>query len=236
MTTARPIQQPDRHAGFARACRSRLAWGLLSTVLVLGAFAAAEGIEVTPARLAAIEKEHGVGARRRVVSWQDLMQTDRSLPEKKKLELVNDFFNQMIFVDDIVHWKKKDYWATPLEFLTTNGGDCEDFSIAKYFTLRELGVPESRMRLAYVKALELNQSHMVLTYYETPNAEPLVLDNLDAEIKPASKRKDLFPVYSFNGEGLWLAKERGKGKRVGGSERLGLWKDLLARMKKEQVQ
>ena len=125
---------------------------------------------------------------------------------------------------------KKDYWATPVEFLASNGGDCEDFSLAKYFTLRILGVPESKINLTYVKAWKINQAHMVVTYYSSPGAEPLVLDNLVDEIKPASERSDLYPVYSFNGSGLWVSKERGRGKLVGKSDKLSLWNDFLMRM------
>jgi hypothetical protein len=72
----------------------------------------------------------------------------------------------------------------------------------------------------------------VLTYYKTPNAEPVVLDNLREDILPASERDDLVPVYSFNGEGLWLSKERGRGRRVGSASRLSLWTDLASRLKK----
>ncbi|MBI4206399.1 MAG: transglutaminase-like cysteine peptidase [Betaproteobacteria bacterium] len=109
-------------------------------------------------------------------------------------------------MDDIIHWGKEDYWATPIEFLSTNAGDCEDFSIAKYFTLRALGVPDDRLRLTYVKELvQYNQAHMVVAYFPSPDAEPLVLDNINKTIQPASARSDLLPVYSFNGSNLWLA-------------------------------
>jgi len=141
----------------------------------------------------------------------------------------------MRFVSDQKHWNRKDYWATPVEFLSTYGGDCEDFSIAKYFTLIELGVPDERLRITYVKAVLLNQAHMVLAYYEEAESEPLILDNLDREIRSASWRDDLTPVYSFNGEGLWFAKERGQGRRVeGGSKRINLWRDMNVRMDSER--
>ncbi len=81
-----------------------------------------------------------------------------------------------------------------MELLTTNGGDCEDFSIAKYLTLRAMGVPDDQLRIIYVKALELNQAHMVLAWYKTPGSDPLILDNLINDIKPASQRNDLEPV------------------------------------------
>ena len=156
--------------------------------------------------------------------------------EKEKLALVNSFINQTRFVDDITHWGKQDYWATPVELLATNGGDCEDFSIAKYFTLREMGVPDERMRITYVKSLKLNQAHMVLTYYPSPDSDPLVLDNLINDVKPASNRSDLLPIYSFNAQDLWLAKERGRGRLVGSSDRISMWLDLLGRIEKEKIQ
>ena len=71
---------------------------------------------------------------------------------------------------------------------------------------------------------------MVLTYYSFPSEVPVVLDNLIAAIKPATQRNDLLPVYSFNGSGLWLAKVRGLGKRVGDSDRLNRWDELTQRM------
>ena len=178
-----------------------------------------------------IRVEYGSDAVGRVQQWQQLISESGDLTDREKLKKVNDFFNQQVeFVSDSFLWGKEDYWATPLEFLAKGAGDCEDYSIAKYFTLRELGVSDKKMRITYVKALELNQAHMVLTYFPTPRAIPLVLDNLIPAIKPALKRKDLLPVYSFNGSGLWLAKARGDGKRVGSSGRLRLWEKLKEKM------
>jgi len=91
------------------------------------------------------------------------------------------------------------------------------------------------MRLTYVKALQLDQAHMVLTYFPSPDAEPLVLDNLVTEIRPSSERTDLLPVYSFNGNGLWLAKRKGMDERVGHSERLSRWQEVIARINDEQI-
>lgn len=180
--------------------------------------------------LAGAEKRYGSSARQRLNNWVELINTDKSTTDMEKLEKVNSFFNKLDFVDDMLHWRQKDYWATPVEFLASDGGDCEDFSLAKYFTLKAMGVSEKKLNLTYVKALNLNQAHMVLTYFEMPGDEPLVLDNLINDIKPASTRTDLLPVYSFNGTGLWIAKMRGRGKLVGQSDRLGRWKELLTRM------
>ncbi len=178
----------------------------------------------------AAAKKYGNDARRNLLAWQQFIRDDDSTADLQKLKRVNSFFNKHTFVDDSIHWNQKDYWATPIEFLATDGGDCEDFALAKYFTLKLIGVAEEKLNLTYVKALNLNQAHMVLTYYEKPGAVPLVLDNLIDVIEPATKRTDLLPVYTFNGSGLWLAKERGKGNLVGKSDRLKLWNDLLDRM------
>jgi predicted transglutaminase-like cysteine proteinase len=176
------------------------------------------------------ELQYGSNARTHLVAWENLIIQDDSGSDLEKLEKVNQFFNRLEFVDDIVHWGEKDYWATPIEFLGTQGGDCEDFTIAKYFTLKFMGVEEEKLNLTYVKALNYNVHHMVLTYFSAPGAEPLVLDNLVTEIKPASKRNDLIPIYSFNGTGLWLAKQRGRGVLAGSSSRLQRWQDVIQRM------
>lgn len=182
--------------------------------------------------LVSVKDQYGESAKRRLLAWENLIRNNSSRSDEEKLEIVNTFFNQMQFIDDMTHWKKSDYWATPVEFLSSGGGDCEDFSLAKYFTIKALGISEKKLNMTYVKALRPNQAHMVVTYYRTPRAIPLVLDNLVADIKPATKRKDLIPVYSFNGSGLWLAKSRGKGQKVGNSDRLKRWQNLLDRMPK----
>ena len=219
------------------------AWGrrlaaVAATVLlsVQVLIAADFSLQLTEAVLASAERKFGAGARQRLADWVKLVAANKKKSDAEKLRLANDFFNQVPFVSDAEHWTVRDYWATPTEMLATNGGDCEDYSIGKYFTLLALGMNMDRLRITYVKATTLppaDQAHMVLTYYATPDAVPLVLDNLQPAIKPASERGDLIPVYSFNGDGLWLAKERGAGRSAGGASRISLWTELNARMGKE---
>lgn len=207
---------------------------IASLCLLLSCSLIAEG-DISEALLIKIEENHSKFARQRVEAWQVLIESSQDLPEDEKLNIVNTFFNtHVMFIDDQALWGKEDYWATPLEALTIGAGDCEDYSIAKYFTLKQLGVEEDKLRLTYVKAINIGQAHMVVTYFKDKRSIPLVLDNLDAEIKPANLRTDLVPVYSFNGDGLWLAKSRGEGKRVGNASRLSLWEDLAQRMLSEQ--
>ena len=193
----------------------------------------ADGIvDFSPELLERVEAKWGASAAKRLQAMRNIVLENQAMSELEKLELVNNFFNLVPYYSDLEHWGVKDYWATPFEKLTTFGGDCEDYSIAKYFTLRELGVDDGKMRITYVKALNWDEAHMVLTYAPDPGTIPLVLDNLIAEIKPATERKDLIPVYSFNVQGLWLAKERGSGQFVGGSDRIGQWSALLERLAK----
>lgn len=217
-------------------------WKATVFTLVLGSmikfysgFVFADSIVLNDRQINEIVRQYGSSAGNRLKDWRKLIIQNENKNISEKLELVNQFFNQLEFISDQEHWNEKDYWATPVEFLATRGGDCEDFAIAKYFTLRELGVPVERMRITYVKALTLNQAHMVLAYYETPDAEPLLLDNIDTDVKLASRRKDLIPVYSFNGDSLWIAKQlNGRGRLVGKSQRIGLWRKLLSKIQKEQ--
>ncbi|MUH71426.1 transglutaminase-like cysteine peptidase [Psychrosphaera haliotis] len=171
---------------------------------------------------------------KRIIAWRAMIDNKQQLPEQEKLKLVNQFFNYFEFVDDIRLWGKEDYWATPLEFIGIRGGDCEDFAVAKYFTLLELGIPMEKLRLGYVKSLTLNQFHMVLAYYPTKTSMPLILDNIDGEIKPAYKRKDLVLIVSFNGQKLWLNKQKGKGKTASSSARMADWDNLSNRYSMEQ--
>jgi len=211
-------------------------WALLALVAVSLAALAVELDTITDPQIGKLAQQFGPIAKSRLTDGRVLVTTPkhRALQqEREKLELVNDFMNRTPFLSDVQHWGKEDYWATPVEFLSTNGGDCEDFSIAKYFALRSLGVPDEKLRITYVKEVVVyNEAHMVLAYFPAPDAEPLVLDNINKSIRPASTRTDLVPVYSFNGSGLWLAKDQtGRGQSVGGSDRIGHWKDVQSRLR-----
>jgi predicted transglutaminase-like cysteine proteinase len=174
----------------------------------------------------------GRPAAERLHAWKAYARTRGAVPgtERELLDEVNRVLNRIAFVDDAVHWGEEDYWATPAESVASNGADCEDYTIAKYFLLKELGVPIARLRLTYVKSVKLNQAHMVLAYYAKPDGEPLVLDNLEDQVRPASQRPDLIPVYSFNDEEVWV-EMRG---RSGSPQQIRNWSALIARLERER--
>jgi predicted transglutaminase-like cysteine proteinase len=196
---------------------------------------------VTPGLNAHYVALFGSGAQGRLEGWKVFVRgiagrsgtARNSSVEVELLEPVNAFFNRLPFATDLAHWKVEDYWATPAEALASNGADCEDFAIAKYYALKELGVPIARLRITYVKAVRLNQAHMVLAYYPEPNAMPLILDNLEARVRPASERADLIPVYSFNDEDVLLARPGEAGASAGSSSQIRLWRYLLEKLEKE---
>lgn len=210
------------------AVRSAVVVGLI--LLAVTSPIAQQKTVFTPQVYARIDSVYGSEAKEDVAKWRQLVAELQSDDLDEKLYQINRFFNRFDFVDDLVHWQQKDYWATPIEFISTGAGDCEDYTIAKYFSLLELGIPEQQLRLMYVTALELHQPHMVLAYYETPTSIPLVLDNINRRILPANKRRDLSPIYSFNGNGLWAAKAMGTGRKLRGSGPMKMWDDMVERL------
>jgi predicted transglutaminase-like cysteine proteinase len=217
----RPATDPHRLAHLAAVCLA-----LLLLLIAGTGRTAADLADITEEKigqlvesLATNDTERGT-IKSRLTRWKQLL----ALPENRnandlaKLKLVNDFMHQTPFYCDPVMWCMEDYWAKPAEFLANDGGDCEDFSIAKYFTLKALGVADAKLRIVYAVYRRGGQgaftgAHMVLAYYERPDAEPLILDNINHAILPASSRPDLDPVFSFNSGGLWSAKEqKGRGQ------------------------
>ncbi len=192
---------------------------------------ASKNFNITDSQLNSIQNKYGSSGKNRVEAWDSMLESSKNESLLNKLKNVNDFFNQITYKTDAAHWKQKDYWATPIEFMGTGAGDCEDYAIAKYFSLIKLGIPDDKLRITYVIYKKANsrfeQAHMVLTYYHKTGAEPVILDNINRKLELASKRDDLKPVYSFNASGLWQAKTKGD-TRVGDNN-LKSWKNLIDR-------
>ncbi len=182
-----------------------------------------------------IHKKYGALTAKRISALLRLMNKLEKKSELTKLHEVNKFFNQFRYIADIKLWKKKDYWATRTEFIDKFAGDCEDYSIAKYFTLKQLKIADKKLFLTYSKSLKYKTAHMVVTYFKTKRSIPLILDNYNGQILPANKRKDLKPVYSFNGQDLYNAKQKGLGSKIPyGLEKNQKWLDLLDDIKRKK--
>ncbi|MDX9814138.1 MAG: transglutaminase-like cysteine peptidase [Sulfurimonas sp.] len=181
---------------------------------------------ITNELIAKVEKQYKKFAKNRFVALKKLIATLAKATTDEKLEKVNNFFNFVGYGSDQDVYGVSDYWATPYEFLARDKGDCEDYVIAKYLTLEYLGIDTSKMFLSYVRVKGSDQAHMVLSYYETPSSEPLILDNLRKKIFPASQRDDLVLVYNFNPKLSKQNDAQAAHKK---------WNDLISNFKKEKM-
>jgi len=212
----------------------RLTRYLLAALLLAGVAVVAQ-VDLDRMQNLALSR-YGPNTADTVASWRELIVEITPLPDADKIRRTNQFFNSRIrWQQDIDIWQQNDYWATPLETMARRTGDCEDFSIAKYMTLLLAGVEINKMRITYVKAQmggaygTTFQAHMVLAYYPQPSAEPLILDNMVDQIRPASRRPDLRPVFGFNSRGLWVGGAASAATNDPGA-RLSRWRDVLQRM------
>lgn len=133
-------------------------------------------------------------------AWGDLKSKLDAQSVKEKLQTVNRFWNQWQYRQDSEVYKKQDYWAIPAEFLK-NSGDCEDYAISKYFTLKEVGVPAEQMRVVVLMETIRNIAHAVLVVYMDNDA--FVLDNLSNNVLSHSRYKNYAPQFSVNEEFRW---------------------------------
>ncbi|MBF7052977.1 transglutaminase-like cysteine peptidase [Halomonas sp. KAO] len=229
---------PPPHSPSRYSRRGLLGGGLiLLTTLCIGGWPGPVEASFRPDQLRLVMRNrYGDRGSTMLEEWFALLERLASQPLQTQLRDTNDFFNRRIrWLDDIDIWGQEDYWATPLETMGKAQGDCEDFSIAKYITLKRLGVPNQQLRMIYVRARigrrQATQAHMVLGYYETPASEPLVLDNLVTTITPAAQRTDLDPVFSFNSDGLWAVGSTQS--RANPLQRLSRWSRALSRMQEQ---
>lgn len=133
--------------------------------------------------------------------WKDFLTDLRGKPLLEQMSAVNRFVNKYPYVEDIVNWGMEDYWETPYEFQLKNG-DCEDYAIAKFMSLRALGISGDVLRVAIVRDLNLGGIiHAVLVVYV--NGEAYVLDNQIKQVIPAIKIYHYVPVYSINEKHWW---------------------------------
>lgn len=231
---------------FAARCGVRAPFGVvLRRLRCVALFAAALLLFAGPAvhgldsdRIVRAAEKYGPTALANAKALQQVMSGVAGKDDAAQLRAVNDFFNRRLaYKEDIDNWGVEDYWASPLESLGKGAGDCEDYAIGKYFALVALGMPHERLRLVYVRASIAEApggvvAHMVLAYYPQADAEPLVLDNLQPEIRPAGRRPDLMPVFSFNAEGLWqgVGSIRANGDPMA---RLSKWREALMRARQD---
>lgn len=133
-------------------------------------------------------------------TWEQFRARAEKLSRREQLKMVNVFWNKWPYREDKDVYGKPDYWAAPSEF-RKNSGDCEDYSIAKYFTLKALGVPADKMRIVVLKETIRNLAHAVLVVYMDNDA--WVLDNMSNNVLSHTRYKSYLPQFSVNEHNRW---------------------------------
>lgn len=171
----------------------------------------------------------------RLLKYIELTKKINDLSLEKKLNHVNAFYNRILPVHDSQKYKVDDHWSTPKEFLVEGRGDCEDYAIAKYFTLKESGIPKDKLYLTVVKVKGTTNYHMVLSYLENKKSMPFIMDNLSFRVLPFDKRTDLEPKFIFNENNAYLLKNKKIHKKVRINwGKVDKWKDILDRVYKKR--
>lgn len=139
----------------------------------------------------------------RVQQWKSTIQDLRGKSARAQISGVNDYINAVKYIEDKNNYRKSDYWATPLEFFS-KGGDCEDYAIAKFASLRALGFSSDQMRIAIVQDKIKNIPHAILIVYTDEGT--FVLDNQDKRTRTAQDVNRYQPIFSINSNNWWLHK------------------------------
>lgn len=235
-----PINTYLKQQMSASAKKVALAGLLISLHSQIAAF------EVSDKILERVRAEHGAVAEARLRDWRRLVRHSDARLDIEKLTLVNEFINRAHRIKDINNWRKTDARANPLEFLINHSGDGQDFTIAKLFTLHQMGVDLAKLRISYVKSVgiskgksygkpnEVSRPHTVLAYFESPTAEPLILDNMELRIKPSSARVDLEPIYLFDPRDILIIDRDSQALPEEKSNHIVKWQNLLPNLETVQ--
>jgi predicted transglutaminase-like cysteine proteinase len=132
--------------------------------------------------------------------WRSIVVSARGLPYKDRAKAVNQSFNGWPYKLDMEVWGVREYWATPREFISRSG-DCEDYSIAKYYALRNVGYSKDEVRIVALKDTIRGFGHAVLAVYS--GNDILILDNLSMIVASHTRYKHYKPQVSMNETTRW---------------------------------
>lgn len=136
--------------------------------------------------------------------WMAFLDTVRNKDKMTQLAAVNGYFNKTKYIEDQPNWNVEDYWATPLEFLQ-KAGDCEDYAIVKFMSLKMLGFDPNTLRIVAVQDLNLKVGHAILAVYLGDKI--FILDNQIRDVIEDKKILHYQPVFSINETAWWRHKK-----------------------------
>ena len=135
-----------------------------------------------------------------LVRWREFLAPLMRKDAPAQLRAVNDYMNRVPYRADLENYGAEDYWATPREFFA-KGGDCEDYALAKYLSLRALGWPAERLRIVVVHDNARDLVHAALIAYHEGNAYLL-----DIEIGQVTDHRNVaryVPIFAIGENGWW---------------------------------
>jgi predicted transglutaminase-like cysteine proteinase len=136
-----------------------------------------------------------------LAAWRAKIREVKTLDRKTQLLEINRFLNKWPYREDLANYGVADYWASPLEFLR-NSGDCEDYAIIKYVTLKALGFDVDSLRIVVVQDTLRNVTHAVLAVYM--DKDVLIMDSLFDGVLTQDHLTFYMPQYSINETTLWV--------------------------------
>lgn len=132
--------------------------------------------------------------------WREIVTAAKAQPYENRLKSINTSFNRWPYKLDIEVYGVREYWATPKEFII-NSGDCEDYSIAKYYALRNVGFSNDELRIVVLQDTIRGFGHAVMAAYVGDDI--LILDNTTQLVLPHSKFGHYDPKVSMNETSRW---------------------------------
>ncbi len=156
--------------------------------------------QATLQKIAKEQKTYATSSSKAVRAWQAMIRSNKGARQIDQLHVVNGFVNQWRYRTDSYNYKQSDYWASPAEFFSRSG-DCEDYAIAKYVTLRQMGFSADQLRLVVVKDLNRNLAHAVLAAYV--DGDVYILDNVNGKVRSQAAVTEYAPYYSVNEQARW---------------------------------
>ena len=138
---------------------------------------------------------------RRLRGLRHVLLKGADLSFEQQIRLVNHYVNRHRYKDDSVSSRSEagNQWETLTEFLH-RGGDCEDFAVAKYFVLRELGVDAEDMRIVIGRESQRATHHAMLAIRF--DEDVWLLENDNTIHRNGFQDINRF-VYAINEQGIW---------------------------------
>ncbi len=174
---------------------------ILFVLALFLSFTLAEEFYINPYYLNKLKKDSK--SYRIIEHYVNFLNSIKDEDDKIKIKKVNLYINKIVPKYDNYNYKNDEYWATPFEFFSNAGGDCEDYAIAKMYSLKILGINPQIMYMSAVKDKYTGGNHMVLSLRVDKNKPPLILDNLSSKVLSLDKRVDLKLMFIFNKDGFF---------------------------------